>query len=152
MPKIDIFNNHFNNKETTLRYRLYQLYFTDLSYLANGWTANVFLSGNKTDDHTWKKKNKGEKSHMKLNPRCGDSVLFLLGLWISANSVGNINTAKSLQKNRKKFASRPKMSHSLGPFSCLSYTSTLIHLFAFIYIYYGYLRYISRFGTTPPAK
>ena len=27
-----------------------------------------------------------------------------IGLWILANSIGNINTAKSLQKSRKKFA------------------------------------------------
>ena len=30
---------------------------------------------------------------------------FQLGLWLSANSVGNINTAKSLQKSKKPFAS-----------------------------------------------
>ena len=31
---------------------------------------------------------------------------FQLGLWISANSVGNINTANMQQKNRKWYAKR----------------------------------------------
>ena len=33
---------------------------------------------------------------------------FQLGLWISANSIVNINTAKSLLKRRNQFASRQK--------------------------------------------
>ena len=52
-----------------------------------------------------------------------------LGLWISANSIQNINTAKSLQKNRKQFASRRKGYPQLEPGSCLGYTPILTHLF-----------------------
>ena len=49
-------------------------------------------------------------------------------LWLSACSVRNMNTAKSLKKSRKKFASWRKRSSPLGSDSCLGYTSILIHL------------------------
>ena len=58
------------------------------------------------------------------NPR-GPCANFQLGLWISANSVVNITTAKSLQNSRKQFASRRKRSSTLDPGSCLGYTSML---------------------------
>ena len=51
-----------------------------------------------------------------------------LGLWISANSVGNVNTAKSLQTSRKQFASRQKRSPQLKPGSWLGHT-------LYIYLY-----------------
>ena len=43
------------------------------------------------------------------------------GFWSlkSANSIGNINTAESQQKNRKQFTSRRKGSPPLGPGSFL---------------------------------
>ena len=44
------------------------------------------------------------------------------GLLISANSIGNICTAKSLQKSREQFASRRKRSPTMDPGSCMSYT------------------------------
>ena len=55
---------------------------------------------------------------------------FVLG-FSSANSVGNINTAKSILKNRRQFASRLKGYPPLGTGSCLNYTS--IHLFLFLF-------------------
>ena len=58
----------------------------------------------------------------------GLSAVFQLDLWIPANSVRNVNTAKSLQKSRRQFASRRKRSPTLDPGSCLGYTSILIHL------------------------
>ena len=42
---------------------------------------------------------------------CSD---LLLGLWISANSIVDINTAKSLQKSRKQFVSKRKRSPTTG--------------------------------------
>ena len=42
----------------------------------------------------------------------------------------NINTAKSLQKSTKQFASRRKSSPTQEPVSCLGYTFMLIHLFS----------------------
>ena len=50
------------------------------------------------------------------------SVTLSTGPLKSANSVRNINTAKSLQKNRKQFDS------NFGAGSCLNYTSILLHL------------------------
>ena len=41
--------------------------------------------------------------------------------WNSANSIGNINTAESLKKNRKQCVSRRKGSPILGPVSWLDY-------------------------------
>ena len=52
------------------------------------------------------------------------------GLWISANSVANINKAYSLQKSRKHFAVRRKRTPSLGQGSCLDYTSTYTYTFS----------------------
>ena len=46
-------------------------------------------------------------------------------------TVENINTAKSLQKSRKQFASRRKRSPKLNPSSYLDYMSIRMHLFAF---------------------
>ena len=43
-----------------------------------------------------------------------------------ANNIGNIYTAKSLQKSRKQFAIRQKRYPRQGPGSCLCYTSILI--------------------------
>ena len=54
----------------------------------------------------------------------------------SANSVGNINTAESLQKNRKQFASCQKGSPPLKPGSCLDYT--YVYTSTFIICYEGY--------------
>ena len=51
---------------------------------------------------------------------------FQLGLCISANSVKNFNSAKSIQKSRKQFASRRKRSPTLDLGSCLGYTSILV--------------------------
>ena len=55
-----------------------------------------------------------------MSPPRGACVEFQLGLWISANSVGNIKTAKSILKSRKQFASRRNRSPTLDPGSCLS--------------------------------
>ena len=52
-----------------------------------------------------------------------------LFLQISANSVRNIITAKSLHKSREQFASRRKISTHLEPGSVLGYTSILMHFF-----------------------
>ena len=61
--------------------------------------------------------------YMWLYPQVGEPLrLSILGLWIIANSVGNINTAESLQKNRKQFVSSRKKYPPLGPGS-LDYTS-----------------------------
>ena len=54
-------------------------------------------------------------------------------------SVGNINTVESLQKNIKQIATRRNGSPSLGPGSCLDYTSILIHLF--LYYQFRFKRY-----------
>ena len=51
-----------------------------------------------------------------------------LGIGISANSVGNMNTAKSLQKGESNLLADKNGSASLEPGSCLGYTSTVIHL------------------------
>ena len=59
-----------------------------------------------------------------MSPPRGLCADFQLGLWILANSIVNINTAKSLQKSGKQFASRRKWFPRLGPGSCLGYTST----------------------------
>ena len=56
---------------------------------------------------------------------------FQLGIWISANSVKNINTAKSLHKSRKQFASRRKRSPTLD---------TVIHLIFFDLFYCVYIQ------------
>ena len=61
-------------------------------------------------------------------------VDFQLGLWISANSVGNINKAKSLQKSRKQFASRQKGSHQ-----------KLSRLYIYTYIFISGLNKINLF-------
>ena len=61
-----------------------------------------------------------------MSPLRGSSINFQLCLWISANNIGNINTAKSLQKSRKQFAIRQKRYPRQGPGSCLCYTSLLI--------------------------
>ena len=51
---------------------------------------------------TLKENNRGGKVlNNCLFPTRGSCADFQLSLWISANSVGNINTAKSLQKSRK---------------------------------------------------
>ena len=60
---------------------------------------------------------------------CAD---FQLGLRISANSVANINTAKSLQKIRKQFACKRKRSPILDPGIYLDCITKHIHLL-FIY-------------------
>ena len=52
----------------------------------------------------------------------GPCAEFQKGLWMSANSVGNTNTAKSLQKSKNKFASRRKKSQPLEPGSFWGYT------------------------------
>ena len=54
-----------------------------------------------------------------------------LGLWISANSVGNIITAKSLRKRRKQFANGQNMSRTLR-LSCMGYSSIIIHLLFYL--------------------
>ena len=46
--------------------------------------------------------------------RTGTLSRFCIGSLKSANGVGNINTAKSLQKNTKQYVSRQKGSPSLG--------------------------------------
>ena len=58
------------------------------------------------------------KAESQPHERCVD---FQLGLSISTNIVGNINTAKLLQKGRKQFVSRRKRSPPLNPGSCLGY-------------------------------
>ena len=60
--------------------------------------------------------------------RAGTPSRFCIGSLKSVNSVGNINKAKSLQKNRKHFASRRKGSSPLGPGSCLYYTFVILDL------------------------
>ena len=60
-----------------------------------------------------------------------------IGSLKSAYSVGNINTAVSLQKNTNQFASRPKGSppHLQGSF--LDYTSILIHSLSYLMYKYS---------------
>ena len=65
-----------------------------------------------------------------MSPYQGNCWLSIRSLKIS---VGNIITAKSLQKSRKQFASRRKRSPPLEPGSCLGYISILIHLFLKLY-------------------
>ena len=78
-------------------------------------------------------------------------VDFQLELWISANSIRNINTAKSLQNNRKQFDSRRKKSLPLGPGSCLDYTSILIHLLGKVLLLY--IKFIvDTASLNPPIK
>ena len=60
-----------------------------------------------------------------MSPSRGACADFQFGFWNSTNSVGYINTAKSLQKSRKQFASRRKRSSPFGPVSCLGYTYIL---------------------------
>ena len=50
---------------------------------------------------------------------------FGIGSLKSAQNVGNINTAKSLQKKRKQFSSKRKGSPSLRAGSYMDYTSLL---------------------------
>ena len=58
-------------------------------------------------------------------PLGGDSVTILcIGSLKRANSVGHINTAEFLPKNRKQFV-RWKGSPALGPGSCLDYNLNL---------------------------
>ena len=54
---------------------------------------------------------------------CAD---FQLGLWITANSVGNINTTKPWQKRRKRLLADEKGPHHFG--MVVVYVSILIHL------------------------
>ena len=62
-----------------------------------------------------------------MSPTRGPCAVLQLNLWISANSVGNINTAKSLhKKNRKQFASRRKRFPTLDPSCYLDYISIFI--------------------------
>ena len=58
----------------------------------------------------------------------GPNTNFQLGLRKSANSVGNITTAKSLQKSRKQFYRRQERYLPLEPGSCPGYTYILKHL------------------------
>ena len=59
-----------------------------------------------------------------MSPSHGPCANFQFGLCISANSIININTSNSLQKSKKQFASRQKMSiDRQGPGSSLGYTS-----------------------------
>ena len=58
----------------------------------------------------------------------GNLYRFFTGFLKSLNSVGNINKAESLQKNRKQFASRRKGLFQLRAGSCLNSTSIRIHL------------------------
>ena len=51
-----------------------------------------------------------------------------MGSLKSANIVGNKNTTKSLQKNRRQFASRRNGSFSTWQVNCQDYTSIHIHL------------------------
>ena len=60
-------------------------------------------------------------------PRGWGSMLDFQGLWMSAISVGCINTAKSIQKSRKQFESKRSPPNGTG--CCLGYTSILIHFF-----------------------
>ena len=53
-----------------------------------------------------------------------------LGLWISANSVGYIDTAKSLHNSRKQFDSKGKSFTTLNPGTYLDYTPILHIYFA----------------------
>ena len=57
--------------------------------------------------------------------------------WISANSIVNINTATSLQKSWKQFASKRKRSLRQGPCSNLGFKSilnTYINVYTYIYV------------------
>ena len=64
-----------------------------------------------------------------MSPPRGPYADFQFGLWKSTNSVGNINTAKSLQKSRKQFVSRRKRSLTGGSRQLSGYTSIFIDLF-----------------------
>ena len=57
-----------------------------------------------------------------MSPPRGPCPDFQLSLLISANSVVNIDTDKSLQNSKKQFATRTKRSRTLDPGSCLGYT------------------------------
>ena len=69
-----------------------------------------------------------QELYVTLPTRWGPYDDFKLGLQISANVVGIINTAKSLHKSRKQFTNRRKRSPSPWPRSWLGFTSILIHL------------------------
>ena len=56
----------------------------------------------------------GSRSNNLMSPPQKHCVDLQLGLLKSTNSVGNINTAKTLQKSRKQFASRRKRSLTGG--------------------------------------
>ena len=76
-----------------------------------------------------RKRIKGKRVIWNLIPEVG-TLPFQLGLWISANSVGNINTAKSLQKRRKKLLADQKSLLHWGHL-----VVWVIHLHLYIYLH-----------------
>ena len=66
-----------------------------------------------------------------MSPLRGFCVDFQLGLWISANSVGNINTAEVATKEQKafNFASWQKKSSTVDPGSYLDYLYMFVYAF-----------------------
>ena len=74
--------------------------------------------------------------------RAGTLFQFRFGSLESANSVRNIKTADSLQKNIKQFASWRKESQLLGP--GMDYSSILIHLLS-MYIFIQMLKFMPLF-------
>ena len=69
-----------------------------------------------------------------MSPSRGPCADFQLGLWKSTNCVGNINTAKSLQKSWKQFASRRNRSPRLG--SCSQYLLIILSLPHIFWIFF----------------
>ena len=65
---------------------------------------------------------------MYMSPPSEPCTDFQLSLCISTNSVGNINTAKWLQKNRKQIA------NTGSRYSCLGYTFIFIFICIFIIV------------------
>ena len=64
-----------------------------------------------------------------MNPPSGDPFHFCYGTLKSANSVGKINTADSLQKNWKQLLAEEKGLHHLGQVVIGLY----IYTYAFIF-------------------
>ena len=63
-------------------------------------SSDLFLIINIHWKYDWNRKSKrieGARAICNSNPQVGDPVPTLIGYWISGNSVGNINTAKSLK-------------------------------------------------------
>ena len=61
-------------------------------------------------------------------PPSGPFADFQLGLWVSANSVENINKQSRYKRAESNLLADEKRSPTLDPGSCLGYTSILIDL------------------------